>query len=490
MLPVLSLGDVILGLSKFFKTMHGLCCFYKLLLLALFLSNAIGFNSPQVFQYYKSTKYTISKPWRGKPNIFEKLPDRMNIFKKNPPPPKREANIPNAYFYNVVNNANTALTAPNNQFFQLQPNSHVNNTDVYNIMDKRKNEKVTPTKRPEGSFCRRSFDGRAGYCILAHQCLHVIKEYREHGTKIDLCTHRQNVPVICCPLAEKQLETQSISAKKCQQYNDIIEGVKFDIHRTFSGKTCVPSLPLIVGGQVTNEGEYPHMAALGWTKIDEEIRWGCGGTLISERYVLTAAHCSTASENPPDIVRLGVPNLFLISTEAQDIRIAKIILHPKYRSFAYYHDIALMKLAQRAKITPKVRPACLWQLPDLDISTLVATGWGRTKFRGSRSDELLKVDLNMINQNLCKKLYKKERRLSNGILDEQFCAGHMTGGKDTCQGDSGGPLHAELPELKCVKFVVGITSFGKFCAKSNAPGVYTKIYPYLDWIEGIAFKDE
>lgn len=70
-----------------------------------------------------------------------------------------------------------------------------------------------PQRKEEGSFCRRSFDGRSGYCILAYQCLHVIREYRVHGTKIDICTYRKNIPVICCPLADKHIDDQRISAQ-------------------------------------------------------------------------------------------------------------------------------------------------------------------------------------------------------------------------------------------------------------------------------------
>lgn len=75
-----------------------------------------------------------------------------------------------------------------------------------------KKERNTAQTLPEGAFCRRSFDGRSGYCILAYQCLHVIREYRVHGTRIDICTHRNNVPVICCPLADKHVQAQRISA--------------------------------------------------------------------------------------------------------------------------------------------------------------------------------------------------------------------------------------------------------------------------------------
>ncbi|XP_011178241.3 serine protease snake [Zeugodacus cucurbitae] len=467
--------------------MCGLRIFNKFLLLNLFCTLIIAFERPQIFQYYRSTKYTDSR--RGGKKFFEKLPNGMNMFETKPRPPKRETKLANAYYYNVSNSGNTAVAVTTNKpLTTLQPIPFID-ADFNRLFGNIKNEIGISVERREGSFCRRSFDGRAGYCVLAHQCLHAINNYRVHRSKLDVCSYRQNIPIICCPLFVKHVEIKSPSARKCQQYNDKVEGVKFDFPRKFSGKTCVPSLPLIVGGQITNEGEYPHMAALGWSQVDEDIRWGCGGSLISELYVLTAAHCATSSVKPPDVVRLGAFNLDEISTDLQDIGVAIIILHPQYKSFSHYHDIALIKLESRVQITSKVQPGCLWQLPDLDIATTVATGWGRTEFRGSRSDKLQKVELSMIDQNVCKKLYNKERRLPNGITDEQFCAGHMAGGKDTCQGDSGGPLHAELPEMKCVKFIIGVTSFGKFCAKPNAPGVYTKVYPYLKWIESIAFKE-
>ncbi|XP_037943720.1 serine protease snake-like [Teleopsis dalmanni] len=346
-----------------------------------------------------------------------------------------------------------------------------------------------PLRREEGSFCRRQFDGRGGYCILAYQCLHVIREYRMHNIKIDVCTYRKSIPVICCPLSDKHVDHERISAKKCQEYHEVIRNVKIGQLRNFSGRTCVPSVPMIVGGHLTSTVEYPHMAALGWTQNSDDTKWGCGGTLISEFFVLTAAHCISSSSKPPDMVRLGAVNLNITSIYQQDIKILLIILHPKYQSSSYYHDIALLKLTKRVKFSKVVRPACLWQLPDIEILSTSATGWGRTEFMGPKSQDLQRVELNIIDQKVCKDIYQTERRLPRGIVDEQLCAGYLKGGKDTCQGDSGGPLHIEIPEFNCVKFVIGITSFGKFCAAPKAPGVYTKIYSYLDWIEKIVFKN-
>lgn len=186
-------------------------------------------------------------------------------------------------------------------------------------------------------------------------------------------------------------------------------------------------------------------------------------------------------------MRLGAWNLNRNSSHQLDVKILIIIVHPKYRSSFYYYDIALLKLTKRVHFTDYIQPACLWQLPQLNVPSVVAVGWGRTSFMGPKQYDLRKVHLNIIEQNTCQVIYRKERRLPRGILKEQFCAGYLEGGRDTCQGDSGGPLFVELPEYNCVRFVLGITSFGKFCAAPNAPGVYTRIHNYLDWIEKIVF---
>lgn len=66
----------------------------------------------------------------------------------------------------------------------------------------------------EGSFCKRSIDGRSGYCILAYKCLHIVREFRKHGTKIDVCTYSNKIPVICCPLEEKDISLKPIVKRR------------------------------------------------------------------------------------------------------------------------------------------------------------------------------------------------------------------------------------------------------------------------------------
>lgn len=90
----------------------------------------------------------------------------------------------------------------------------------------------------------------------------------------------------------------------------------------------------------------------------------------------------------------------------------------------------------------------------------------------------------------CRKLYGRHKRIPRGILQSQLCAGSRTGKQDTCQGDSGGPIQIMQQGNSCIYYVIGITSFGKSCAVSSAPGVYTKVSYYLDWIEEVVWGEQ
>lgn len=105
------------------------------------------------------------------------------------------------------------------------------------------------------------------------------------------------------------------------------------------------------------------------------------------------------------------------------------------------------------------------------------------------SNDMMKVVLDIISNDDCGEAFSSEKiNLKDGLKDSMICAGVLSGGKDTCQGDSGGPLQVILEKPYCMYSIIGVTSFGKFCGYANSPAVYTKIFNFLPWIEGIVWK--
>ncbi|XP_055544982.1 serine protease snake-like [Wyeomyia smithii] len=131
-----------------------------------------------------------------------------------------------------------------------------------------------------------------------------------------------------------------------------------------------------------------------------------------------------------------------------------------------------------------VAPACLWIDEEVRFKTLEAAGWGRIGFADEQSPVLLKVALKPINNEECGKTYTNDtnHKLGLGLRDHHICA--VDKKMDTCEGDSGGPLQIKLLHNgRVTPFIVGVTSFGTVCGTA-APGVYTKVASYHDWIIG------
>uniref|UniRef100_A0A336MGN5 CSON000851 protein n=1 Tax=Culicoides sonorensis TaxID=179676 RepID=A0A336MGN5_CULSO len=255
-----------------------------------------------------------------------------------------------------------------------------------------------------------------------------------------------------------------------------------------------PELPKIVWKDSGQNGvralkhEFPHAAAIGWYESDTEIKWACGGSLITEDTILTAAHCtfSRQMDTPPNVVRLGDLNLVTDddAMETQQYEIQSIIRHPDYRR--HYNDIALIKLKSKVNITNFVIPGCLWPTHDIpsDIK-LEACGFGQTEFGGDISSILNKVILTYLDTKNCENEYTGVRLLRDGLDDRiHLCANDKTGqNMDTCEGDSGGPLEMKLQLAnKVVPFIVGVTAFGKLCGSKGSPGVYTRVSSFIEWI--------
>ncbi|KAF9408460.1 hypothetical protein HW555_011866 [Spodoptera exigua] len=241
---------------------------------------------------------------------------------------------------------------------------------------------------------------------------------------------------------------------------------------------CTPiNVPLIIGGKVVSIRDFPHMALIGWLKLKNTgYSWKCGGSLISDQYVLTAGHCTYQDKDydvvsgPPQAVQLG--SSYLDDPGALVVKVAAVIRHPKYKQRRAYHDIALIKLANKVKFSEVIRPACLGEPPP-EGKSIIATGWGRTEFGGDHSFVLRSVSLPVWNMEECRDVWGTSLKLPNGVTsDSHLCAGEKSGGMDTCQGDSGGPVQLQSG---CIWRVVGVTSYGRSCGAPQTPALYARL---------------
>ncbi|CAK1580832.1 unnamed protein product [Parnassius mnemosyne] len=270
-----------------------------------------------------------------------------------------------------------------------------------------------------------------------------------------------------------------------------------------------PNKPhFVVGGRITEPGEFPHMGAVGWKATSGTWVFKCGSSLISSKFMLTAAHCSRVSSRDtsianttPEIVRLGDKNIIDVFDKGRypyDVKIQQFIVHPQYKAPKKYFDIAIIQLEHDVYFTRHIQPACLWTHSDTSSlgTKATLTGWGVIETaKLLTSPELQAAVVDILDSTLCDNLLKSLcNRLWCGMMESQLCAGILAGGFDACQGDSGGPLQVKinLPNNNqgSIHYLIGVTSFGIGCARANTPGVYTRVSSFIDWIEDIVWRGE
>lgn len=203
----------------------------------------------------------------------------------------------------------------------------------------------------------------------------------------------------------------------------------------------------------------------------------CGGTLVSSRWILTAAHCVRKRL----FVRLGEHNLQQSDGTEIEFRVELSIKHPRYDKKTVDNDVALLKLPREVERSNFIGYSCLPEryqaLPTGHTCTII--GWGKKRHNDDAGTDILhEAEVPIVPNERCRAVYHDYT-----ITKNMFCAGHKRGRIDTCAGDSGGPLLCrDATKLNSPWTIYGITSFGDGCGKQNKFGIYTKVPNYVDWI--------
>ncbi|XP_063157923.1 serine protease 27-like [Candoia aspera] len=240
----------------------------------------------------------------------------------------------------------------------------------------------------------------------------------------------------------------------------------------------------IVGGQDVPNGDLPWVAS-----IVVDFRPVCGGSLINEQWVLTAASCvDQISSIQQYNVLLGAHQLLNLSHNVQFYPVQKILIHSGYLGEAGSPaDIALLKLASPVPFTSHILPVCLPQFYEdfsRDTNCWIA-GWGNTGENEQLSAPLTlqEAKVPIIGRRECNNFYNAvpfRGMKKDPIKPDMICTGYTQGSKSFCMGDGGGPLVCKVGRRWTQ---AGIVSWGVGCGKYFHPGVYTSVPFYSFWIK-------
>ncbi|XP_075983908.1 uncharacterized protein LOC142981710 isoform X2 [Anticarsia gemmatalis] len=250
-------------------------------------------------------------------------------------------------------------------------------------------------------------------------------------------------------------------------------------------------IPLVVNGTPTKEGQWPWQIAL-YQSQTVDFKYICGGTLVSHRHVITAAHCVTKKNSHRIVnektltVYLGKHNLRTSVDGVQIKFVDKITVHPEYNASTFSHDLAILELRDPVTYSDWVRPACLWPENKVDLQNVIGlsgsvVGWGFDD-TGVATEELSLVEMPVVDQETCLRSYNEF--FSRFTSSYTYCAGFRDG-TSVCNGDSGGGMVFKSSGTWYLRGLVSLSVArqNEYRCDPSHYVIFTDLAKFLPWLK-------